>query len=962
MWQVYSYDNTASLVGVFNAVAMLCGAGDYRAALAIVGVAGFLIALVAYGLAPQKMAGWQWIASVLLVLSILFIPRGTVVVVDKTAGAGPHAIANVPLGVGVPASVTSSTFNAVTELMETAFQTIPLSAGALPSELTYQNKGLMFGSRMVGAVTAQVFGDPAFRTDLSNFVLNCTAPDLSQAGPGGISPRAFAESDDVWSLMSAPNPARFTSITQHDGQLQPMDCVSAYEQLDQRMPAMRLQSLKWLAVNMHPVLDAASAQAIIGTEVEQAYIRAGIASGSASAESVIQQAALLNVIEDASLLAAAQNGDATAMLMGLSRAQALAQTNATWKSYAKIAEQALPVVRNVIESMLYGMFPVVVMLLLLTHGRETVRAFGNYAEILIWIQLWPPLYAILNYVGTIYAQMDLAASAYTQGGGHGLTLQTRAVLDATALSSQAVVGYLTIAVPMLAWSLLKRMETFGSVMVGGLSALQGTLASSVGGAAVGNVSIGNTALGQVNVTPSMSSPFFSRTQNDASGDWTTRNSVNDVQATERMMNSGTGQVSVTHTFSAEQSEGARKSVRVAENKRESAVRDVVAAASHGLQYLSDHGNDVKQGGGWNDDHIQNVSEDASTLQQLAERHARQWGVSDKVAAELMGKVSAFVGISPKTAAKLLSKVGKGNGGGLPKSVNKLLKIFDGGVEATGGGIATEGGTVSKAWEQVLGSLSTEEFHAMKQIGERVTTGQTATSFINHGESTATKIGSELKEAQARLHASDVELQQASEHADTVSRLEGSTVTASVDLSKDPEQRALFEALNQKSKGPNAQATQLQLLNLITRVQAEPALNARLPERYLDGGKVSGRAALEAKYHAAAGSLPSDAAVKQQAKENDRSVPGAPDIDPKKMAPPKPIVAPKEIAASREKAAAMERGLIKNQQHDGDRILGSGMVKDANQTGEAFRKAVKPSTTPAPPTAPGTGGVAKPKGD
>jgi hypothetical protein len=41
----------------------------------------------------------------------------------------------------------------------------------------------------------------------------------------------------------------------------------------------------------------------------------------------------------------------------------------------KVAEQALPVFRNVIEAVTYALFPLLVLLLLLTSGRETMLAF-----------------------------------------------------------------------------------------------------------------------------------------------------------------------------------------------------------------------------------------------------------------------------------------------------------------------------------------------------------------------------------------------------------------------------------------------------------------------------------------------------------------------------------------------------------------------------------------------------------
>ena len=55
--------------------------------------------------------------------------------------------------------------------------------------------------------------------------------------------------------------------------------------------------------------------------------------------------------------------------------------------------------------------------MLLTSGRETMLAFKGYAAVLIWIQLWPPLYAVLNYMASIYAAYDLAAAADLGSGG-----------------------------------------------------------------------------------------------------------------------------------------------------------------------------------------------------------------------------------------------------------------------------------------------------------------------------------------------------------------------------------------------------------------------------------------------------------------------------------------------------------------------------------------------------------------
>jgi conjugal transfer mating pair stabilization protein TraG len=95
-----------------------------------------------------------------LVYGVLFVPRVTVGVVDKTGGTPVRVVANVPFGMAALGGLTSSIGNSITELFETAFQTLPGPA-ALPAELSYQQNGLMFGSRLIQETRRASIPDPA---------------------------------------------------------------------------------------------------------------------------------------------------------------------------------------------------------------------------------------------------------------------------------------------------------------------------------------------------------------------------------------------------------------------------------------------------------------------------------------------------------------------------------------------------------------------------------------------------------------------------------------------------------------------------------------------------------------------------------------------------------------------------------------------------------------------------------
>ena len=140
MWEIYAYQNSDSLFGIFNAAAAIHASSDYMAAVAAVAFCGFVAALIAYAFAPEKLQGWKWLATVLLVFSILIVPRVTVGIVDKTGGSAVKVVANVPFGVAMLGSLTSTIGHTLTQLFETAFQIIP-GAGGLPSELSYEKNG-----------------------------------------------------------------------------------------------------------------------------------------------------------------------------------------------------------------------------------------------------------------------------------------------------------------------------------------------------------------------------------------------------------------------------------------------------------------------------------------------------------------------------------------------------------------------------------------------------------------------------------------------------------------------------------------------------------------------------------------------------------------------------------------------------------------------------------------------------
>ncbi|MGQ0597202.1 conjugal transfer protein TraG N-terminal domain-containing protein [Aquabacterium sp.] len=788
MWEIYAYQNADSLYGVFNAAAAIHASGDYASAIAAVAFCGFVAALIAYAFAPEKLQGWKWLASVVMVFSVLIVPKVTVGIVDKTGGAAVKVVDNVPFGAAALGSITSTIGHTLTGLFETAFQIIP-GVGSLPAELSYQQNGLMFGNRLIRETSNAVFQDPNFRTDLVNFIHNCTTYDLLD---GTLDPTTFSTSDNVWPLMSTPNPARFSTISSAIGAATVDTCPNVYQSLGTRMPVQIQRIQGRLAFQLNPTLPAAVAATAIAGQIQQAYLKNRIADAAATAADIIRQNAMLNALEDTNKIVGQKVNDPAAMILAVGRSQAVAQQNATWLNYGKVAEQGLPVFRNVIEAVTYAMFPLFVLLLLLTSGRETMLAFKGYAAILIWIQLWPPLYAILNYMASVYAAYDLAAAADIGTGTKVLSLQTSSVIYSRAISGEAVVGYLSISIPFIAWAALKRMENFGTAMVGGLSGLQALISGSTSSATVGNTSMGNVSMDQTQLAPNRTSAFMSSWQNDLSGNTFSSNALTGRTAVSMLRNQGFASRIVSVQVSEQDVQDAGRQVDAARSEAVAASHDRSAVLTEAFTKGLSKAHSSRQSSGATSSSFEQFGESMTQLDQITK------GVS-----EVTGLTQAQVARIAFGAAGRLG-FGKGpNGAGANATIDKSY--------STG---------LSADERRVLGSMTNEQVAKFKQFGDRLSSDKSFLTATSSDEREMRDLSARLSSATTRAERADASLTERSNFAERVSTAYRTGETVSIDIAQDPHNLEMFMRYTEQYGG-NSESARVLLNAELARQSLQP---------------------------------------------------------------------------------------------------------------------------------------------
>lgn len=753
MWEIFAYHNSDALAGIFNAIAAIMASGTYLSAIAAVAFCGFVAAMVAYMFQPEKLVGWRWLASVVLIYGVLFVPRVTVAVVDKTGGTANRVIANVPFGMAALGGLTSTIGNSITELFETAFQTLPGPA-SLPGELSYQQNGLMFGSRLIQETRSISIPDPAVLNDILNFANNCTAYDIAD---GTISATAFSTSDNLWAAMAATNPARFTVITAGAG-VTTTTCDAAYASIAGRLPAQVNGLIARLGQRLNPDLPAAAAQAAVLNQIPQAYIRSQIAGAAATAADLIRQNAIVNAINDAGEMGCQRINDPACMMLATGRAQAVAAQNASWINGAKISSQALPVVRNVAEAMCYAVFPLVVLLLFLSSGRTTILILSGYAIALVSIQLWPPLFAILNYMATLYGQLDQAAAAEIGGGVKALSLQTASPIYSNSVSAQAVVSYLIIGIPMLAWSLANRMVNFGSAVMGGLQGLQ---AASMSGnasaaAATGNASMGNVSMDQRTISPSTSNPWVSREQ-DLDGNWVTT-TASGAQATSYLRNESATSRVVSSRVTQSSVQEASRSADSARTEAVSASKDLSSALVDTMTRGSGRYRSTSRNEGQAVSSSSDIGAAADRLRSITESVSRTTGLSAQQVANIAFQLSGGVGTPG------ISPIKANASGSAGKSYTRSLDETE---------------------QKVANELGADQLREFRSFAERATREQSLVRALGSDQREGEELASRLSTALTRAETTQSTYAERSAIAERLSTAYETGEILSIDLAQLP---------------------------------------------------------------------------------------------------------------------------------------------------------------------------------
>lgn len=468
----YAYWNGAQMRDLFEALVSITSRGTYAEMASLFFLIGIVIVLAVGATRHEGRPAIAYFACAVLFWCAAVVPRVTVSVVDVRTEA-VYTVDNVPLGIGFFGSLASRTGYWMAELYESAFA--PVEVASLMKFGAVYPERVLEVLQSVGPITVE--GIAATKAVLEG----CVVPEILT---DEVKAARLVQSVDLWKDVSAAgwvNPARLAAMP--SGEV--LRCPEAMAEADEVLRTIELPAVKAkLGARLAP--DHVSPSAVIASAIPQA--ESLLLNLSRTMDATLKHSLMRSAIPAAVESRAAASDGPLAAAVTLARAQGNLASEINYRTMAKIAQEALPKIRNALEFVVFATFPVVV-LIALVAGSAMGAIVRSYLTLLVTIELWPALSSVVNYLMIACDAHPFGAIASQFGGD---TLQAVSLIRETGATSQAIAGALMCAVPVIACALVRAGDMAVGQLVGGITAPAASAASSQGAAlAAGNISQGN---------------------------------------------------------------------------------------------------------------------------------------------------------------------------------------------------------------------------------------------------------------------------------------------------------------------------------------------------------------------------------------------------------------------------------------------------------------------------------------
>lgn len=475
---IYSYGAGEVLYYIFNAIAMLFNSGFMVSLLNFTFFLALLWAGINAGIKRESNKEYiKWFLSYLFVSLVLIQPanlfpnKGMIIHIRDIVTNKAYKVDHIPPGLGISASLINSIGFVLTKNFETIFSLVD------HNYLEYHKYGSMFAAHIISEVKNFKIQNPLFKENIESYITNCMLYDVMIGKKYDI--QELKNSNNIWSILTQYSSSlrMFNYRKFHKGGRELITCKAGIIELEKYF----LDEIPLLG-NKFPlftrVFKKQNTQIKI-TDALDVTMKFYGHFNNQSAEDHLKQLLIINAFK--------------AIPYSYGNIRALQQQNTSWQFMGELAQLTLPIMHALFQALIYASFPLVVCFIFFSRGFHIL---ATYFGIMIWIELWAPLFAVLNLIISLFAKNAMLHD--------GFTIENISHIISTQHSYAMAASSLGMAIPVLSYMLVKGGAGSFVHIAGQISGMTSTgisvAATEVvsGNRTLDHLSIGDKSLNNVN--------------------------------------------------------------------------------------------------------------------------------------------------------------------------------------------------------------------------------------------------------------------------------------------------------------------------------------------------------------------------------------------------------------------------------------------------------------------------------
>ncbi|MEK6733576.1 MAG: conjugal transfer protein TraG N-terminal domain-containing protein [Pseudomonadota bacterium] len=490
-FEIYTLGSGYYLEKIFNAINLILHPDNNFVSVMKLSALGAIVVLtVRAGLNSDFKSAAKWFFGVTILVGLFLTSKANVQIIDTLPDSygrlsSARQVQSVPWGLAFIGSATSRIGNNIAQKFDQAL------AGVFNNS-DYQQTGLLFGSKIVEDTSKFRIEDAGIKQLMLSFYKKCIVPDLNMGykRANGYSLKDLTSSINILEfLKDHSSKARIIYVGGKPGGYQSCQKTAEYlytslnKSVDLRIPILAKQFGAFFSQNQGDNSNEASQ--VFASVLEGSY---GIflKNSSKNAKDILLQNIAINSLGEA----------ADSKLYGKVATESM--TKLAYNSVGQMAQKFIPILRAVLECLFYGVFPLVLILMVTPIGLDVLK---NYAFGFIYLQLWQPMYAILFCIASSWGKLYASNITDITFDSHSSIMQINEEIS-------SVSGYMLTLVPVLSLFITKGMvANMGNLASSIIYIPQSTAVQNAEAAVKGNYQIGNTSIDAHHANTSSSNKY-----------------------------------------------------------------------------------------------------------------------------------------------------------------------------------------------------------------------------------------------------------------------------------------------------------------------------------------------------------------------------------------------------------------------------------------------------------------------